>query len=82
MRLSSILTALVVSGFLYLLVVDRERLFAIAQIGGAGDGPVAMEETGPDEPVLDIATVDASAPAQLQREPVGGCNALSSRSKR
>lgn len=65
MRILPFLTALVVTAFLYLLVMERDRLMALA----AGDGgtPPAAEAPAPEAPVQDrrmaVVAVDSVAQA-------------------
>ncbi|EYD71622.1 efflux RND transporter periplasmic adaptor subunit [Limimaricola hongkongensis] len=60
MKLIPALTAILVAGFLYLLIVDRDRLYAIAQIEaeGAEDAAMTEQET---EPGLGVVALRSAA---------------------
>ncbi|MDG2451630.1 MAG: efflux RND transporter periplasmic adaptor subunit [Paracoccaceae bacterium] len=60
MRLFPILTAILVSAFLYTLVIERESLMAFAQ-GGAVSSDVAGEEAADETPRVGVVAVKSTA---------------------
>ncbi|WP_026756793.1 efflux RND transporter periplasmic adaptor subunit [Sediminimonas qiaohouensis] len=66
MRLIPILTAIVVSAVLYLLVMERDLLFQVAQEGVAPLQERVEELTGDAQPPTGADTADTAAPADTQ----------------
>ncbi|MGR3466137.1 efflux RND transporter periplasmic adaptor subunit [Limimaricola sp.] len=60
MKLIPALTAILVAGFLYLLIVDRDRLFALAQIEADGREDTGMTEAE-EEPGLGVVALRSAA---------------------